>query len=161
MNTIHHSFTIFKLWIYKYFLYIFPVLLFISGIYLILKVRKLRTSYKKYLYLLLIIFILGTISLYHPNTRYNIQSPLIYTEIKKKQENQDYQQYQKIKDEIQSTVPKNFKNNKTIDLWGKKKKQKIQSIQQKDYRESLLEDVSKKVNHLKFGKQIGNFLFNK
>lgn len=159
MNTIHHSFTIFKLWTYKYFLYIFPVLLFILGIYLILKVRKSRISYKKYLYLLLTLFILGTISLYHPNTRYNVQSPLISTEIKKIRENQEYQHYQKIKDEIQSTIPKDFKNNKAIDLWGKKEKQKIQSIQQKDYRESLLEDVSKKVDYLKFGKRIGNFLF--
>lgn len=159
MNTIHHSFTIFKLWTYKYFLYIFLVLLFILGIYLILKVRKSRISYKKYLYLLLTLFILGTISLYHPNTRYNVQSPLISTEIKKIRENQEYQHYQKIKDEIQSTIPKDFKNNKAIDLWGKKEKQKIQSIQQKDYRESLLEDVSKKVDYLKFGKRIGNFLF--
>jgi len=159
MNTIHHSFTIFKLWTYKYFLYIFPVLLFILGIYLILKVRKSRISYKKYLYLLLTLFILGTISLYHPNTRYNVQSPLISTEIKKIRENQEYQHYQKIKDEIQSTIPKDFKNNKAIDLWGKKEKQKIQSIQQKDYRESLLEDVSKKVDYLKFGKRVGNFLF--
>lgn len=159
MNTIHHSFTIFKLWTYKYFLYIFPVLLFILGIYLILKVRKLRISYKKYLYLLLTLFILGTISLYHPNTRYNVQSPLISTEIKKIRENQEYQHYQKIKDEIQSTIPKDFKNNKAIDLWGKKEKQKIQSIQQKDYRESLLQDVSKKVDYLKFGKRVGNFLF--
>jgi len=159
MNTIHHSFTIFKLWTYKYFLYIFPVLLFILGIYLILKVRKSRISYKKYLYLLLTLFILGTISLYHPNTRYNVQSPLISTEIKKIRENQEYQHYQKIKDEIPSTIPKDFKNNKAIDLWGKKEKQKIQSIQQKDYRESLLEDVSKKVDYLKFGKRVGNFLF--
>lgn len=159
MNTIHHSFTIFKLWTYKYFLYIFPILLFILGIYLILKVRKSRISYKKYLYLLLTLFILGTISLYHPNTRYNVQSPLISTEIKKIRENQEYQHYQKIKDEIQSTIPKDFKNNKAIDLWGKKEKQKIQSIQQKDYRESLLEDVSKKVDYLKFGKRVGNFLF--
>lgn len=159
MNTIHHSFTIFKLWTYKYFLYIFPILLFILGIYLILKVRKSRISYKKYLYLLLTLFILGTISLYHPNTRYNVQSPLISTEIKKIRENQEYQHYQKIKDEIQSTIPKDFKNNKAIDLWGKKEKQKIQSIQQKDYRESLLQDVSKKVDYLKFGKRVGNFLF--
>lgn len=159
MNTIHHSFTIFKLWTYKYFLYIFPILLFILGIYLILKVRKSRIRYKKYLYLLLTLFILGTISLYHPNTRYNVQSPLISTEIKKIRENQEYQHYQKIKDEIQSTIPKDFKNNKAIDLWGKKEKQKIQSIQQKDYRESLLQDVSKKVDYLKFGKRVGNFLF--
>lgn len=159
MNTIHHSFTIFKLWTYKYFLYIFPILLFILGIYLILKVRKSRIRYKKYLYLLFTLFILGTISLYHPNTRYNVQSPLISTEIKKIRENQEYQHYQKIKDEIQSTIPKDFKNNKAIDLWGKKEKQKIQSIQQKDYRESLLQDVSKKVDYLKFGKRVGNFLF--
>lgn len=159
MNTIHHSFTIFKLWTCKYFLYIFPILLFILGIYLILKVRKSRIRYKKYLYLLLTLFILGTISLYHPNTRYNVQSPLISTEIKKIRENQEYQHYQKIKDEIQSTIPKDFKNNKAIDLWGKKEKQKIQSIQQKDYRESLLQDVSKKVDYLKFGKRVGNFLF--